>query len=87
MLRIVPHIVPRVGRSYKQFPDGFKLHLLILGVNLQARGSPGAGPSQDQMGGIAYSLIREHDHFTPTRDIKRHVRALARNHPEGWKLR
>jgi len=28
----------------------------------------------------------EHDHFTPTREIKRHVRALARNHPEGWKL-
>ena len=28
MLRIVPHAVPRVGRSYKHFPDGFKLHLL-----------------------------------------------------------
>ena len=29
MLRIVPHTVPRVGRSYKHFPDGFELHLLL----------------------------------------------------------
>ena len=29
-------------------------------------------------------LIRKHDHFTPTREIRRHVRALTRNHPEGW---
>jgi len=28
MLRIVPHSVPRVGRSYEHFPDGFELHLL-----------------------------------------------------------
>ena len=27
MLRIVPHAVPRVGRSYEHFPDGFELHL------------------------------------------------------------
>ena len=27
MLRIVPHIVSRVGRSYQHFPDGFELHL------------------------------------------------------------
>ena len=27
--------------------------------------------------------IRKHNHSTPTRDIKRHVRALARNHPLG----
>jgi len=31
-------------------------------------------------------LIYKHDHFTPTREIERHIRALARNHPEGWKL-
>ena len=31
-------------------------------------------------------LNRKHDHFTPTREIRRHVRALDRNHPEGWKL-
>jgi len=37
-------------------------------------------------GGKAGLLIRKHDHFTPTRENKRHVRALARNHPEGWKL-
>ena len=29
MLRIVPHTVPRVGRSYEHFPDGFDLHLPI----------------------------------------------------------
>jgi len=28
MLRIVPHTVPRVGRSYEHFPDGFELRLL-----------------------------------------------------------
>jgi hypothetical protein len=28
MLRIVPHTVPRVGRAYEHFPDGFELHLL-----------------------------------------------------------
>ena len=28
MLRIVPHTVPRVGRSYEHFPDEFELHLL-----------------------------------------------------------
>jgi len=37
-------------------------------------------------GGGSCLSIRKHDHFTPTREIKRHVRALARNHPEGWKL-
>ena len=34
MLRIVPHTVPRVGRSYEHFPDGFELHLLHKIVNL-----------------------------------------------------
>ena len=28
MLRNVPDTVPRVGRSYEHFPDGFELHLL-----------------------------------------------------------
>ena len=28
MLRILPHTVPRVSRSYEHFPDGFELHLL-----------------------------------------------------------
>ena len=32
MLRIVPHTVPRVGRSYEHFPDGFELHLLPIGT-------------------------------------------------------
>ena len=34
-----------------------------------------------QTGGKACLLIRKHDHFTPAREIRRHVRALARNHP------
>ena len=37
-------------------------------------------------GGKACLLIRKHDHFTPMKEIKRHVSALARNHPEGWNL-
>ena len=37
-----------------------------------------------RLGGKAGLLIRKHDHFTPTREIKRHV---AHNHPEGWKSR
>ena len=37
MLRIVPHTVPRVGRSYEHFPDGFELHLLLcVGDKLRA---------------------------------------------------
>ena len=32
----------------------------------------------------AGSLTRKHDHYTPTRKMRRDVRALtARNHPEG----
>jgi len=34
MLRIVPHTVPRVGRSDKHFSDGFELHLLPLVQNI-----------------------------------------------------
>ena len=34
MLRIVPHTVPRVGRSYEHFPDGFELQLLRGGRHL-----------------------------------------------------
>ena len=37
-------------------------------------------------GGKAGFIIRKHYYFTPTREIRPHVRALARNHPEGWKL-
>ena len=45
-----------------------------------------ASPRTLLQGGKACLLIRKHGHFTPTREIRRHVRALARNHPEGWKL-
>ena len=38
MLRIVPHIVPRVGRSNEHFPDGFELHLLNLLPKLKRLG-------------------------------------------------
>jgi len=33
MLRIVPHTVPNIGRSYEHFPDGFELHLLPRNPN------------------------------------------------------
>ena len=36
--------------------------------------------------GEASLLIRKHDHFTPAREIRPNVRALARNHPIGWNL-
>ena len=39
MLRIVPHTVPRVGRSYEHFPDEFELHLLPDQVDLSKAGS------------------------------------------------
>ena len=35
MLRNVPHTVPRVGRSYEHFPDGFEFHLLPFSHYLQ----------------------------------------------------
>ena len=43
-------------------------------------------PEPSRTGGKACLSIRKHDHFTPTMQIRRHVRALARNHPAGWKL-
>ena len=45
-----------------------------------------AATARGSKGGGACLLIRKHDHFTPTREIRRHVRALARDHPKGWKL-
>ena len=36
MLRIVPHTVPRVGRSCEHFPGGFELHLLPQVVQLMS---------------------------------------------------
>jgi hypothetical protein len=36
MLRIVLHTVPRVGRSYEHFPDGFELHLLLPPIHVAA---------------------------------------------------
>jgi hypothetical protein len=36
--------------------------------------------------GKACLSIRKYDHFSPTREIRRHVGALARNHHDGWKL-
>ena len=42
MLRIVPHAVPRVGRSYEHFPDGFELHLLLSQGRQVPRREPNA---------------------------------------------
>ena len=36
MLRIVPHTVPRVGRPYEPFRDGFELLLLLAFVEGKA---------------------------------------------------
>ena len=58
---------------------------LGLFVKVRQRGSVELEASR-LPGGGACLLIRKHDHFTPTREIKRHVRALARNRPEGWEL-
>jgi hypothetical protein len=35
------------------------------------------------LGAKACLSIRKYDHFMLTREIKRHVRALAHHHPEG----
>ena len=62
ILRIVPHAVPRVGRSYKHFPDGFELHLLTVSRFLGAaylaaravrarRGRASEAPRQRRRGG------------------------------------
>ena len=60
MLRIVPHAVPRAGRSYEHFPDGFELHLLRLGTVERAKrldavgqGKEAPGVGQDAYGGQA----------------------------------
>ena len=42
--------------------------------------------SMNLQGGKACLLLCKYDHFSPTREIRRHVRALARNYPEGWNL-
>ena len=53
MPRIVPHNVPRAGRSYKHFPDGFELHLLPTGEGQAAEGDAkeGDAPSAREDGG------------------------------------
>jgi len=38
-------------------------------------------------GGKACLSIRKHDHFTPTREIRRHARALAHNHHRSSRFR
>ena len=37
MLRTVPHTVPRVGRSYEHFPDGFEPRLLPQAADVNLR--------------------------------------------------
>ena len=56
MLRIVPRTVPRVGRSYEHFPDGFELHLLPM-----LRGCEALRPAQDNASLLnrSYNRIRE----------------------------
>ena len=49
--------------------------------NLQPKRSTRPSTNLGEKAGLS---IRKHDHFTLTREIKRHVRALASNHPEGF---
>ena len=63
MLRIVPHTVPRVGRSYKHFPDGFELYLLTFIRHRSAqRVSLIQGPCSGKLGKFQktskYSLVK-----------------------------
>ena len=55
---IVPHTVPRVGRSYEHFPDGFELHLLPQWITyrLVRPGSTGA---------VVLKIVAEEDHAPP----------------------
>ena len=64
---------PQVGpvKGYKKCPCS------------HAHQGPKSASTRPIMGGKAGLLIRKHDHFTPTREIRRHVRALARNRPGG----
>jgi hypothetical protein len=48
MLRIVPHNVPRVGRSYEHFPDGFELHLLQGLSNCRAASREGSTSNRQE---------------------------------------
>ena len=47
-----------------------------------SRGSAARSTIRTLLGGEACLLIRKHDHVTPTREIKRHVRELARRPAE-----
>ena len=54
MLRIVPHTVPRVGRSYEHFPDGFELHLGYTLNNRSNRGEESTSLLMPSLRGSAY---------------------------------
>ena len=63
-------------------------HLVVLGIVVeQERLSLVVPPSQHlraNTGEKTGLLIRKHEHFTPSRKMRRDVRAVtARNHPEG----
>jgi len=52
-------------------------------ARILTRKHPAVQPA-DLQGEGAGLLIRNHDHFTPAREMRRDVRALtARNHPKG----
>jgi hypothetical protein len=52
MLRIVPHTVLRVDRSYEHFSDGFELHLLQKDGEVEW-GKAFAEPDQPVAAGVA----------------------------------
>ena len=47
-----------------------------------SRAPPRCPPTPCDEGGKACLFIRKHEHFTPTREIRRHVRTLARHHAQ-----
>ena len=59
MQRSVPHTVPRVGRSYEHFPDGFKLHLLPDTVNLSLSRLELRGTKLDEPGTILTPQVQD----------------------------
>ena len=59
MLRIVLYTVPRVGRSYEHFPDGFELHLLPAQVQVVLKAKPEADISAEEEAPKAADITSE----------------------------
>ena len=78
MLRIVQHTVPRVGRSYEHFPDGFKLHLLPCTL-YRASTFPRRSRERDHF----LRRSRKRDHFLRRSRERDHSLRRSRERDEG----